>query len=104
MVPTAWQQFINNTVAQVQNGQIPMSRIDDAVTHILRVKLRAGLFEEPSPSQRAMAGDGTRLVERALARQAVQESLVLLKNNGDVLPLARKHRIPVGRERAAQCS
>ena len=95
MVPTDWQQFITNTVAQVQNGQIPMSRIDDAVTHILRVKLRAGLFEAPRPSQRAMAGDGTKLVERALARQAVQESLVLLKNNGNVLPLARTQRILV---------
>jgi beta-glucosidase len=95
MVPTDWQAFISNTVAQVQNGQIPMSRIDDAVTHILRVKLRAGLFNEPKPSQRAMAGDATKLVNRALARQAVQESLVLLKNNNNVLPLARNQKILV---------
>ncbi|KAG1311359.1 hypothetical protein G6F62_014441 [Rhizopus arrhizus] len=43
MVPDDWKAFIDNTTAQVQKGEIPMARIDDAVTRILRVKLRAGL-------------------------------------------------------------
>jgi beta-glucosidase len=44
MVPSDWKAFIANTVAQVRSGQIPMSRIDDAVTRILRVKIRSGLL------------------------------------------------------------
>src|SRR5581483_3886993 len=55
MVPENWQGFIANTVAQVRTGDIPESRIDDAVTRILRVKLRAGLFEKGRPSSRAVA-------------------------------------------------
>ena len=45
MVPEAWKAFIQNTVAQVRAGDISQARIDDAVSRILRVKLRAGLFE-----------------------------------------------------------
>ncbi|ETK37432.1 glycoside hydrolase family 3 protein, partial [Microbispora sp. ATCC PTA-5024] len=88
MVPNDWKAFIANTIAQVQSGDIPMSRIDDAVTRILRVKLRAGVFDEPRPSARAHAGSADALQARALARRAVRESQVLLKNNGRVLPLA----------------
>lgn len=95
MVPDDWQAFISNTVAQVNSGQIPMSRIDDAVTRILRVKLRAGLFNGKKPSQNAYAGSQSALQARAIARTAVQKSLVLLKNNGNVLPLARNKRILV---------
>jgi beta-glucosidase len=58
-----------------------MSRIDDAVTRILRVKLRAGLFGK-RPSQNAYAGKEEALQARELARRAVRESLVLLKNKG----------------------
>lgn len=86
MVPDDWQAFIANTMRQVRDGQIPMARIDDAVSRILRAKLRMGLFGT-RPSQRAGAGDATALQSRALARRAVRESLVLLKNNGGVLPL-----------------
>src|SRR5262249_9109529 len=95
MVPFEWRTFIPNTVADVRAGIIPMSRIDDAVTRILRVKLRAGLFDLPRPSEREFAGDADNLVARSLARRAVRESLVLLKNNGDVLPLRRNQRILV---------
>ncbi len=95
MVPDDWKAFINNTIAQVQSGQIPMARIDDAVTRILRVKLRAGLFNGKRPSQNAYAGQQAALQARALAREAVQKSLVLLKNNGNVLPIARNKRILV---------
>src|SRR6185295_17028829 len=55
MVPTEWKAFIQNTVAQVRAGDIPGSRIDDAVTRILRVKLRAGLFEKGRPSSRPLS-------------------------------------------------
>jgi beta-glucosidase len=95
MVPEHWKTFIANTISQVEKGEIPMSRIDDAVTRILRVKLRAGLFDGRKPSQNAYAGKQEALQNRALARQAVRESLVLLKNNGGVLPLARGKKILV---------
>lgn len=95
MVPQKWRQFIENTVAQVEKGEIPMSRIDDAVSRILRVKLRAGLFDAPKPSLRAGAGRADQLQDKSLAREAVRESLVLLKNNGGVLPLSRDKKILV---------
>ncbi|HYD79600.1 MAG TPA: exo 1,3/1,4-beta-D-glucan glucohydrolase [Paucimonas sp.] len=95
MVPDDWQAFIANTIAQVQSGQIPMARIDDAVRRILRVKLRAGLFDGKKPSLNTNAGSQSALQARTLARQAVQQSLVLLKNNGGVLPLTRGKRILV---------
>ncbi|MGZ8982680.1 MAG: glycoside hydrolase family 3 protein [Methylotenera sp.] len=94
MVPDDWKAFIANTIAQVNNGEIPISRIDDAVTRILRVKIRAGLFDK-KPSQGAYAGSTDAVQSRALARHAVRESLVLLKNNGGILPLARDKRILV---------
>jgi len=95
MVPADWQAFIANTIAQVQSGEIPMSRINDAVTRILRVKLRAGVLDGPRPSQREHAGDAGDLEARALARTAVRESQVLLKNNGNVLPLSPDARVLV---------
>ncbi len=95
MVPDDWKLFIENTVDQVRKGEIPMARIDDAVTRILRVKMRAGLFKAPMPSKRLGAGDSKALVHRVLAREAVQKSLVLLKNNGGVLPLKRGEKILV---------
>ena len=94
MVPEHWKAFIGNTIAQVERGEIPMARIDDAVSRIIRVKMRAGMFGR-KPSQNAYAGKQDALQARALARQAVRESLVLLKNNGGVLPLARGKKILV---------
>ncbi|WP_333628108.1 glycoside hydrolase family 3 N-terminal domain-containing protein [Stenotrophomonas cyclobalanopsidis] len=94
MVPDDWKAFIDNTTAQVQKGEIPMARIDDAVTRILRVKLRAGLFEH-KPSDSRYAGDATAVQHRDLARRAVRESLVLLKNDNKVLPLRRDARVLV---------
>lgn len=92
MVPDAWKSFITNTIAQVKSGEIPQARIDDAVTRILRVKLRAGLWEhKPSASQHA--GKLESLVHRDLARRAARESLVLLKNDGGALPLKKNQRV-----------
>lgn len=90
MVPSGWREFIDNTVKAVNDGEIPMSRIDDAVTRILRVKLRAGLFDQPAPSERQGAGDFALINSpelNQLAREAVQQSVVLLKNNDRTLPL-----------------
>jgi beta-glucosidase len=93
MVPQDWKPLYENTLTQAQNGDIPMSRIDDAVRRILRVKLRAGLFEKGAPSTRPYAGK-TELIgsaeHRAIAREAARKSLVLLKNDGQVLPLSRQ--------------
>ncbi|MEG2804870.1 glycoside hydrolase family 3 N-terminal domain-containing protein [Stenotrophomonas sp.] len=94
MVPDDWKAFIANTIAQVEGGQIPMARIDDAVARILRVKLRAGLFDH-KPSDSRYAGDANAVQHRALARRAVAESLVLLKNEGSALPLRRDARVMV---------
>ncbi len=94
MVPDAWKAFIANTIAQVNAGQIPMARIDDAVSRIVRVKLRAGLFGK-RPSQNAYAGKDAALQDRELARRAVRASLVLLKNEGTALPLVAGKKILV---------
>jgi beta-glucosidase len=91
MVPQDWKALYENTLAQVESGEISTERLDDAVRRILRVKMRAGLFERGKPSSRPLGGK-TELLgspeHRAVARQAVRESLVLLKNNGKLLPLA----------------
>jgi beta-glucosidase len=92
MVPTAWKPWIENTLFLVKEGYVPEARIDDAVRRILRVKLRAGLFEKGKPSTRPLAGDRSGVgspEHRAIARQAVRESLVLLKNENGLLPLQR---------------
>ncbi|MCH1448332.1 MAG: exo 1,3/1,4-beta-D-glucan glucohydrolase [Candidatus Nanopelagicales bacterium] len=86
-----WQAFYRNTIDQVRDGTIPMARIDDAVTRILRVKHRAGLWDKPSPADRVGAGQQDTLGSsdhRELAREAVRRSLVLLKND-QILPLGR---------------
>jgi beta-glucosidase len=96
MVPDDWKKFIAATVDDVHAGRIPMSRIDDAVSRIIRVKLEAGLFNAspatgPHPDASVLHSPEV----RQLARQAVRESLVLLKNNGDALPLRRTGKILV---------
>jgi beta-glucosidase len=95
MVPTKYKQFIANLKALVQEGTVPMSRIDDAVTRILRVKAAMGLLD-PNRSQLADRGLQRTFgseAHRQVARQAVRESLVLLKNQGKVLPLKKSTRI-----------
>lgn len=96
MAPDSWRGLYDATLAQVKAGTIPMARLDDAVRRILRVKLQMGLFEQPKPSQRVLGGKFELLgapEHRTVARQAVRESLVLLKNNGGLLPLDPRKRI-----------
>lgn len=93
MAPDSWKGFYESTLAQVRSGEISHARLDEAVRRILRVKLRAGMFDKPKPSSRPYAGRFELLgapEHRAVARQAVRESLVLLKNQGHVLPLSPK--------------
>ena len=98
MVPKKWKAFLQNTLAQVKAGEISIDRIDDAVTRILRVKIRAGLFEKGLPSSREIAGQESLIgaaEHRAVAREAVRKSLVLLKNKNQVLPLKAKQHVVV---------
>ena len=98
MAPDSWKGLYENTLKQVRSGEIPMARLDDAVRRILRVKLRAGLFEKGRPSSRPYAGRFELLgsaEHRAVAREAVRKSLVLLKNQGQILPLKPNLRVLV---------
>ena len=98
MAPTDWKQLFTNTLQQVRSGQIPQSRLDDAVRRILRVKVRDRLFEEGPPASRPLAGHFDLLgspQHRAIARRAVRESLVLLKNENHLLPLQPHERVLV---------
>lgn len=97
MVTSDWKAMIDNTLAQVKAGEISEERLDDAVRRILRVKVLAGLFTA-KPSERPLAGDQQLIGHpdhRALARQAVRESLVLLKNKNRVLPIRPQSRVLV---------
>lgn len=98
MVPNDWELMYKNTLKQVESGEIAIARINDAVTRILRVKMRAGLFDAGKPSARPVAGDEEIIGSsdhRAIAQQAVRESLVLLKNKGGLLPLAPNQNVLV---------
>ncbi|KAI5006441.1 hypothetical protein ZWY2020_033684 [Hordeum vulgare] len=79
MIPYTYTEFIDDLSTLVQNGTIPMSRIDDAVWRILRVKFTMGLFENPY-ADFSLAGELGKQEHRDLAREAVRKSLVLLKN------------------------
>ena len=98
MAPDGWKDLYTNTLQEARSGRIPASRIDDAVRRILRVKLRVHLFDEGRPSSRPLAGRYELLGapgHRAVARQAVRESLVLLKNAHHLLPLAPHQHVLV---------
>jgi beta-glucosidase len=98
MAPDSWKGLYENSLAQARSGEIPMERLNDAVRRILRVKARFGLFDKGRPSSRPLAGRFELLgapEHRAVARQAVRESLVLLKNAGGLLPLRPQSRVLV---------
>jgi beta-glucosidase len=99
MVPDDWKALLENLVRQVEDGTIPMARLDEAVGRVLRMKIRMGLFDRDAkkPSLRANAGEWDKLAmppHRALAREAVAKSQVILKNDG-VLPLKAGAKILV---------
>ncbi len=87
--------YIENMKGLVESGEVPMDVLDEAVSNILRVKFELGLFDDPyrTDSQRESQTMG-RPEYRALAREAAQKSMVLLKNDG-VLPLAKEKKIGI---------
>ena len=99
MVPSKYKEFIANLKQLVEEGVVPMARIDDAVTRILRVKFAMGLMD---PKRSQLADRGLHKAfgsaeHRQVAREAVRQSLVLLKNRNQVLPLKKTAaRIHVG--------
>lgn len=98
MAPDTWKGIYESTLKHVNSGKIPMARLDDAVRRILRVKINSGIFEKPKPSERAFAGESDILgspEHRALAREAVRKSQVLIKNNDNTLPVSAGSRVHI---------
>jgi beta-glucosidase len=107
MAPDGWKQLYVNTLAQVRSGEISIARIEDADRRILRVKLRAHLLDEDRPSSRSLGGKFELLgspEHRAVARRAVRESLVLLKNASHLLPLKPQQHVLVAGDGADSIS
>jgi len=106
MVAGGYNKFIRAVKSLVSSGRIPMSRIDDAVRRILRVKIAAGLWEHPM-SDRKLAGQIGSAEHRAIARDAVRQSVVVLKNDKNVLPLKKEAKVNVvgakANDMGAQC-
>jgi len=92
--PDGWDVFIPTLTSLVEDGEVPMSRIDDAVSRILRAKFELGLFEHPFTDRRNIDTIGNK-AHRKVARRAVAESQVLLKNRQDTLPLSPGKKQPV---------
>lgn len=88
MVPYDYRRFIDTLTRAVQQGAVPISRIDDAVRRILRVKQWLGLFDAPYGDERLLGEMGS-ADSRGVAREAVRKSLVRLKDDGDLLPLPK---------------
>ena len=98
MAPDSWRGLYDTTLAAAKAGRIPAARIDDAVRRILRVKMKLGLFDPARPYEARIAEIGSPQ-HRAIAREAVAKSLVLLKNNG-VLPIKASATILVAGDAA----
>ncbi len=94
MFAESWKQSLPELLQAAEAGELSISRIDDAVTRILRMKVRLGLFASPFTSAAWDAKLGSE-EHREVARQAVRESLVLLKNASGLLPLDKSSRVIV---------
>jgi beta-glucosidase len=102
MVSENWRPFIQHLTHHVAQGTVSMERIDDAVRRILSVKFAFGLFDKPRPAQRKWSNHASfgSHEHREVAREAVRKSLVMLKNDGGILPLASSQRILVAGKNA----
>jgi beta-glucosidase len=92
MVPSRYREFFNNLKELVEEGNVPMSRIDDAVTRILRVKFAMGMMDgkQPLKADRTLHESFGSQEHRSLAREAVRKSVVLLKNDNQTLPISKE--------------
>jgi beta-glucosidase len=88
MVPDRYKEFISILKQLVNNGRVPIARIDDAVRRILKIKMQLGLFEKPLTDRSLTATLGSN-AHREVARECVRQSLVLLKNTNNILPLSK---------------
>jgi len=93
MVPYDFS-FYNDLLELVKEGEIPVSRIDEAVERILRVKIELGLFENPYPNKKMKNKMGSKEFA-AVALQVARESITLLKNENNLLPLAKNKKVLV---------
>jgi beta-glucosidase len=93
MVPLGYS-FSDNLIALVKEKKVPIERIDDAVRRILRVKFELGLFENAMPDKSLLANFGQAEYPLA-ALEAARESLVLLKNENNILPLDKNKKVLV---------
>lgn len=102
MVSETWREFIQSLCAHVRAGTVSVSRLNDAVRRVLRVKALSGLLDAPKPSAREYSNSDVFGCEkhRLIAREAVSKSLVLLKNRNDLLPLSKQSRILVAGKNA----
>jgi len=91
MVPSDYS-FSDNLIALVREGSVPQARIDEAVRRILQLKFEVGLFESPMPDASLKSNLG-KPESRAISLQAAQESLTLLKNSNNLLPLAKGRKV-----------
>ncbi|WP_218970907.1 glycoside hydrolase family 3 protein [Peribacillus kribbensis] len=91
MIPNDWKKFISVTKELVATGEVSQSRINDAVTRILRVKFENGLFEHPYADRNLVSKGIGQAEHRAVAREAVRKSQVLLKNDNHILPLKKNN-------------
>lgn len=105
MVSEKWKAFGESLKHHVEMGTVPMERINDAVRRILYVKIKYGIFEKPRPAERFWSNHASfgSKAHREVAREAVRKSLVLLKNDGDILPLRKGSRIIVAGKNANDC-
>lgn len=105
MVSEKWREFISSVRTHVKDETIAISRIDDAVRRILYVKIKYGIFEKPRPADRKWSNDASfgSKEHREVAREAVRQSLVLLKNSDNLLPLNKESRILVAGKNADDC-
>jgi beta-glucosidase len=93
MVPLDYS-FADHLLALVKEGSVPQSRIDEAVRRILRVKYELGLFENPGPSP-ALKANFARPESRQVSLEAARESITLLKNANNILPLSKNAKVLV---------
>lgn len=108
MEPDRYKDCYNYILEAVNEGAITQQRIDDAVTRIIYVKLQMGLFDDPMQEKLTTDVDEVGSEQyRALARQLVEQSLVLLKNDGNALPLKKGAKVlvigPAADDTGAQC-